>query len=572
MNSNLQQAPAFVFKQQRMNIFLSEILTHLRDGQMSLPEVAQQLRTLGLNVEQVCVDLQQAANEKMIDEAAAEQLIDALRSKTDNSVAVGNSAPTLLRTIAAMEPESPTLVPQATGDNLMQFGTGSAPASHPKTDVMHDRLHAAFGTRRESAYPPLQVVPGAVIRERFVLKERIGQGGMGVVFSAIDRRKTEARDPNPLVAIKILDAELALYEKAWMALQREARKAQTLAHPNIVTVYDFDRDAGTAYMTMELLEGHSLESLVREARRNKPDPKLVMPVIIGMAEGLAYAHRNGIVHADLKPGNVFVTNDNVVKLLDFGIARAIPAFVEKQAVKDNFDAVALGAYTATYATAEMMQAADPDASDDVYGLALIAYELLTGYHPYQRQSAVDAQKNQLVPAPIKGLTHRQWRVLERSLRFSRRERPRDAGAFLRELNGYSRLQQALFAGLAVLALVAGFFAYQSYREAGPAIAFSSLPVSTQQQFNTYLSSGNELWDFYEREHNLMALQDAVDQYAKAYALHPRNRAATFALRRAADAGLKALASRPEEQRELAKMMSERSDYLASYEPVREALK
>lgn len=555
-----------------MNIFLSEVLTHLRDGQMSLPEIAQQLRTLGGDVEQLCADLKQASTERLIDEAAAEQLIDALRVRTGNALAADAGAPTLLRTISAMEPESPTLVPHANGDSIVNFGTGPVPGSHPKTDVMHDRLAAAFGTRAERAAAPLQVVPGAVIRERFVLKERIGQGGMGVVFSAIDRRKTEARDPNPVVAIKILDAELALYEKAWMALQREARKAQTLAHPNIVTVYDFDRDNGTAYMTMELLEGRSLESLVREARRNKPDPKTVWPVIIGMAEGLAYAHRNGIVHADLKPGNVFVTNDNVVKLLDFGIARAIPAFAEKQAIKDSFDAVSLGAYTATYATAEMMQAADPDASDDVYGLGLIAYELLTGYHPYQRNSAVDAQQKKLIPEPIKGLTRRQWRVLERSLRFSRSERPRDAAEFLRELTGITRLQQALIAGVAVLTLVAGFFAYQSYQEAGPAIAFNSLPTSSQQQFNAYLSSGNELWSFYERDRNLLALQDAVDQYAKAYALHPRNRAATRALRRAADAGLQALAAQPEQQHELAKMMSERSDYLASYEPVRAALK
>jgi serine/threonine protein kinase len=220
----------------------------------------------------------------------------------------------------------------------------------------------------------------------------------------------------------------------------------------------------------------------------------------------------------------------------------------------------------------MMQAADPHASDDVYGLGLIAYELLTGHHPYQRQSAVDAQQKNLTPAPIKGLTRRQWRVLERSLRFSRNERPRDAGAFLRELTGITRLQQALIAGLAVLALVAGFFAYQSYQEAGPALAFTALPAATQQQFNAYLTSGNELWRFYERDHNLLALQDSIDQYAKAYALHPRNRTATKALRRAADAGLQALADQPEQRHALAKMMSERSDYLANYEPVRAALK
>jgi serine/threonine protein kinase len=291
-----------------------------------------------------------------------------------------------------------------------------------------------------------------------------------------------------------------------------------------------------------------------------------------MAEGLAYAHRNGIVHADLKPGNIFVTNDNLVKLLDFGIARAIPAFAAKQKNKDIFDAVSLGAYTATYATAEMMQAGDPDPADDVYGLGLIAYEVLTGHHPYQRYSAVEAQQKGLIPAPIKGLTQRQWRVLERSLRFARSERQRDASQFLRELSGITRVQQIMIAGLATLALTAGFFAYQSYQEGGPAIAFNKLPTATQQQFNAYLTSGNELWRFYEQDHNLLALQDAIDQYAKAYNLHPRNRTAVAALRRAADSGLQSLAAQPEQQHELARIMSERSDYLASYEPVRAALK
>ncbi len=553
-----------------MNIFISELLTHLREGQMSLPEVAQQLLNMSGNHDQIRAELAQATHDGLLDNAAAEQLIQVLRPATNTLREVDAGAPTLLRTIHAQPEESATLAPNPEGLGNA-WGTASQPASHPKTEVIHDRLAGALGTRNETAMMPLQLVPGAVVRERFVLKERIGHGGMGVVFSAIDRRKTEARDPNPLVAIKILDAELARYEKAWMALQREARKAQSLAHPNIVTVYDFDRDGDTAYMTMELLEGQSLESLVRDARKQKPDPATIWPIVRGMAEGLAYAHRNGIVHADLKPGNVFVTGDKAVKLLDFGIARAIPAVVARQKVKDIFDAVSLGAYTATYATAEMMQAADPDPSDDIYALGLITYELLTGNHPYQRQSAVDAQKNGLKPAPIKGLTTRQWRVLERSLRFGRHERPKDAGAFLRELTGISRLQQALLAGLAVLALTAGYFAWQSYAESGPTVSFSSLPATTQQQFQQYMQAGDELWSFYERDHNLLALQDAVDQYAKAYSLHPRNRDASRALRHAADAGLTALKNDPSARHELARILSARSDYLAVYEPVRAAL-
>ena len=99
---------------------------------------------------------------------------------------------------------------------------------------------------------------GSVIKERYVLEKLIGQGGMGRVFKARDIRKEEAQDRNPFIAVKILNEDFKRHPKALQALQRESRKAQDLAHPNIVTVFDFDRDGGNIFMTMELLDGESL--------------------------------------------------------------------------------------------------------------------------------------------------------------------------------------------------------------------------------------------------------------------------------------------------------------------------
>ena len=130
--------------------------------------------------------------------------------------------------------------------------------------------------------------PGSVIKQRFVLETMLGKGGMGLVFGAVDRRKLEARDPNPRVALKVLNADFARHPQSFMALQREARKAQTLAHPNVVTVFDFDRDGDTVYMTMELLKGRSLDSIVREGRGKGNGPEVSMPIVRGIAEGLAY--------------------------------------------------------------------------------------------------------------------------------------------------------------------------------------------------------------------------------------------------------------------------------------------
>ncbi len=106
--------------------------------------------------------------------------------------------------------------------------------------------------------------PGVTLKERFVLLEKLGQGGMGVVFKAKDLLKVEAQDKDPYVAIKVLTDAFKKYSGSFIALQREASKAQRLAHPNIATVYDFDRDGNTVFMTMEYLQGKPLNQLIKE--------------------------------------------------------------------------------------------------------------------------------------------------------------------------------------------------------------------------------------------------------------------------------------------------------------------
>src|SRR5262249_20405666 len=115
--------------------------------------------------------------------------------------------------------------------------------------------HWAAGNSREPQ-------AGDTIKDRFVLEEVIGKGGMGVVFRARDKRKEEAQDRHPYAALKVLNETFKRHPESLKALQREARKAQNLAHPNIVTVYDFDRDGANVYMVMELLEGEPLDKYI----------------------------------------------------------------------------------------------------------------------------------------------------------------------------------------------------------------------------------------------------------------------------------------------------------------------
>ena len=434
---------------------------------------------------------------------------------------------------------------------------------------MANRLVGSLDDAGEGHHGPLE--PGSVIKKRFVLETLLGKGGMGIVFGAIDRRKEEARDPNPRVALKVLNADFQRHPQAFMALQREARKAQTLAHPNVVTVFDFDRDGEAVYMTMELLTGRSLDSMTREGRGKGVKREIALPIIRGIAEGLAYAHRKGIVHSDLKPGNVFVAEDGTPKILDFGIARAVPS-MNTEASRDVFDAGSLGAYTEAYATDEMIDGVDPHPADDMYALGIIAYELLTGFHPYQRHSAPGARKLGLKPPALKGLKRKEMRAIERCLSLERKKRPQNAAEFLKLFRGVTTLQKATLAAAAVLSLVVGYQYYQYYVETSPAIPFNELPSEAQKVFREKMAEGDEFWGFYEREHQTDAAINAVDLYGQAYAIHPRNREAVAALKKSADS-LLAIPNLDEKMRQaLAKDLQTKSNFYEKYAPVVDAVR
>lgn len=298
-----------------------------------------------------------------------------------------------------------------------------------------------------STNPQLQNLrAGSIIKDRFILDKVLGAGGMGKVFQARDLLKVEANDSNPYVAMKVLTEDFKAHPKAFVALQREASRQQKLAHPNIVTVYDFDRIGMTGtqvFITMELLVGRPLDSFIRKEVRPRGGLPFeeAFPIIKQLGASLSYAHQRNIVHSDFKPGNAFMCEDGSVKTLDFGIARAINVRDDSadkgEAESDDFDAGSLGALTPAYASLEMLQGKDPSTQDDLYALACVAYELLTGYHPFSKKSASKAQEANLVPAPIKGLKKRQMRGLLHGLAFEKENRTETVDDFLEELEGKS---------------------------------------------------------------------------------------------------------------------------------------
>ena len=279
----------------------------------------------------------------------------------------------------------------------------------------------------EATSPPL-THEGKVVRNRFVLEKEIGRGGMGVVYQARDLRRVEADDRHSHVAIKVMNQALQHHPDALITLQREARRAQQLAHPNIATVFDFDREGDIAYLCMELLDGEPLNTVLKEDTERSLESSL--SIIRGICDGLAYAHKSGIVHADLKPGNIFLTRNNVVKILDFGLARTVRAPDDSSGVETSFDAGRWHAMTPAYASPEMFDRREPHPSDDIYGLACVSYELLCGRHPYSRLTAPRAMEEGLTVKPIPGLTRRQNKALKDALAFNREERTATVKDFL----------------------------------------------------------------------------------------------------------------------------------------------
>ncbi|HYD82326.1 MAG TPA: protein kinase [Paucimonas sp.] len=353
---------------------------------------------------------------------------------------------------------APSMQPAGDEETRMRTGPSERPGSvAPPAD----------GMRTDGGADLIKGV-GDTLNGRFVLEECIGFGGMGTVYKALDLRKQEASDRMPYIAIKVLNVQFRGHPKSLIALQREARKAQTLAHPNIVTVYDFDRDGSMVYLTMEYLSGKPLSRVLRTPGFAGLPYHETLRIIDGVGRALSYAHERGFVHCDLKPANVFLTDRGEVKVIDFGIARVFRKS-EEDAEATVFDAGSLGGMTPAYASPEVIERLEPDPRDDIYALGCITYELLTGRHPFDRLPAAQARGNGMKPSRPKKLGYRQWRALKAALAFERAARVPSVARFVQQMRPAPPFM--VYAGRAAVALavaalgVGGVRYYQDYRDA-----------------------------------------------------------------------------------------------------------
>ncbi len=416
---------------------------------------------------------------------------------------------------------------------------------------------------------------GVELRARYRLIERIGQGAMGQVWKAKDLLGEEARERNPFIAIKVLNSDFEAHPESFVAMHREASRAQKLAHPNVVTVYTFDRDdiSGRAFIAMELLDGEPLDRVIRNRHGSGLPREEALPIIAGMAEGLGYAHRRGIVHADFKPANVFLTRDGVPKILDFGIARAAQVVEGVRREGPDEDAVFSG-FTITYAAPEVLEEKEPHTADDVFALGLVAYELLSGSHPFARRPANEARDAKVKPKPLRDVKRREWKAIEKALAFERAERWPDAASFSKSLQGATPLQKVLAGAVAILAVAAAGLWYQNYRETQPTIPFEQLPDQQRADVQRWLAQGNESLRIVGESKIIEASADAAYEFAEAYRIHPRNPDAVKGLEEAADYFIEWWDAQPDRSAaalgEL-KAFQAKSDYYLKYRPLVRAI-
>ncbi len=285
-------------------------------------------------------------------------------------------------------------------------------------------------TANDSDDGRLQV--GSVLRDRFLLQERVAAGGMGVVYKALDRRMAEVEGIEPWVAIKVLSSKLSRNPNALRAIQQEAAKGRCLSHPNIVRFIDLDREDDLYFIVMEWLAGRSLADVL-DSGEGLPDRQASLDIIRQVGEALGYAHRCGVVHADVKPGNIMVLPSGAIKLFDFGIAR----IRQQQDAAAAFNPGVLAAATPAYSSMQVLTGEEPVAADDVFSLACLAYRLIAGHRVFGPRNAAEAAESGMEPQRPRDLPDVQWKALRKALSHSRVTRHATPGEFLDALLGVS---------------------------------------------------------------------------------------------------------------------------------------
>jgi serine/threonine protein kinase len=307
----------------------------------------------------------------------------------------------------------------------------SRPATPDSRTAPRDSHPAAPDSRSATAElrtpAAREVAIGDVLRHRYKVVGVLGHGGMATVFEAVDEYRVDLPTTSQRLAMKVLHTAVTQREELLTELQREFQHLQLLSHPNIVRVHEFDRDGDIAFFTMEFLNGALLSQVLGARKGVALSRPYALAIMRDAGAALAHAHSRGVLHGDINPQNIFITNNGELRVLDFGASHRI--------LRDRWNAdskLSERAPVATpgYASCQVLEGQYPDARDDIFAFACVAYVLLSGKHPFPNRTAVEACAQRLRPPRPPRLTNQQWRVLREGLRWERDRRPADVAQWL----------------------------------------------------------------------------------------------------------------------------------------------
>jgi len=265
---------------------------------------------------------------------------------------------------------------------------------------------------------------------RYRLGRVLNRDGVGTVYEAIDQDRLDLSGSGQTIAIKVIHKTISGNADLYIEQRREFQYLQSLAHPNILRVHEFDRDGDTVFFSMELLSGLPLSAVLANRKHLALERAHATTIIRHVGDAIQYAHLRGVVHGDIGPRNIFITDEGDIRVLGFGASRSaaphpqISEFAPDQRVS-----------VATWGDATYRGLAEhhPEAGDDLCALACLACVLLTGFHPFNNRSAAEARAMRLKPRRPAGLTRRQWHAIRSGLHFKGEQRPPDIAKWLQQV-------------------------------------------------------------------------------------------------------------------------------------------
>jgi serine/threonine protein kinase len=337
--------------------------------------------------------------------------------------------------------------------------------------------YAVKKTAPSDSAPVAALQSGMLIKERYLLENKIGSGGMSDIYRATDLFLQQAGVSNSTVAIKVLQQQFVDQPDALQLLLQEAHKTQQLSHPNIVRVFDVDSDQQHYFIVMECLDGESLDQVIKRYKPKGLPLKSAMNLLCQIADALDFAHKTGIVHADLKPANIMVNRSGEVKVLDFGVAQKLQLNHDIYAAEQQSQTAPLSGYTPAYASPQLLAGNTPCVADDIFSFACLSYELLTSKHPFERLPADKAQQQNKQATKPAHLNLLQWQTLKRALQFDSAKRTVSISGIIKQFK--QPVWQPAVAAAAVL--LVGWGGWQYHQQQQSTIAELSNQSSALQQ-------------------------------------------------------------------------------------------